>query len=951
MTNEVSLRANTTLAPDSAVMVGVAAASAPASRRAVTSALWRCGLVPLLPPETGDLQPVLSQAAAYIDVLTQLPSARAEQALRLALSRALPTLLFLSVELVQRYQPPCSIISFKALDELSALIVEQLTALSGIDESAAAFSLHSPYTCQVPAQPSPYLAHSHYLARRLIGRAAELEALRLWSASATPVLLLTGEEGIGKSALLWHWLLEERLSMAAQLLMLWDFAESDGGFANFVRHALAYFSGKPLSAVDNMPRPERLSALLQSLAAQPALLVLENAQKLLSAYDSLLPSQSDDLSESSPANAEIDAFLRALPTFKALKSVLIAPTMPSVYRDIPSVQHMALGALSAADAEQLLAHSALFGKPELLTACANALQRHPLSLCLAAENGNAHPDGFNAWWQLHSAKFERAQSLQARLRLLVELATAGLSSDARALLHYLAALGFPVPYRLFLRHALFQLEPVRTAGASRRQQLTDEISARSAQRIALDQSAQRSAVQARLHTILSDLERRNLLRWDRATNRYALHTLVCQAVQATWTREERRAALSAVQRTLEPLSMEVPEALQDESDLRAAVALYAARLSAGNPEQAARFYRERLSKPLLMRLADAHAVMRLLMPFFPNGAQALPELDVIKERAYLGHEMALALRNLNRLAEAQALLGQALLLFIEAHEPAWLCTALINYGSLVEDQRALRIRTFELARRLATVIGDIESRAVANFVLLRSYVEVGQWAAAIEAYEAFSASVARYRTVARQATAERLIAQMLLQQGQDPSGSLNLAWELAVQSNAIAEKRAIHAVWGEVALTLMNRPDAAERFFEEALRMADHEADFAAYYRGGLARAYALQGRREEAQALLAQGVPSLAAAQVHLALGELAAAESAARAAYQEAWSEGAPFSLWWELEQARAVLRELRLPPPDLPPYQPENFPPLPHERALRAYVLHLERGAQAETVQPAT
>jgi hypothetical protein len=316
------------LAPDSTILVGVTAASAPSSRRTVVNALWRCGFLPLLPPETGDLKPSFEAARAYVEVLAHLPSVRAESAIRQALNRQLPTFLFVNADLLQNYQQPCEIIPFRTPDELGTLIVRRLTALLPLLDPSAALNLHAPYTEPIPAQPAPYLAHPHYLTRRLVGRAAELNALRAWLERGAPVLALTGEDGVGKSALVWHWLLEERLNTPDQPIMLWDFAESNGGFANFVRHALAYFGQLPLSAVNELPRPERLSALLRALAERRALLVLENAQLLLQRSDDLLP-----------ANPEILAFLSALPSFAQLKTLLIASALPSVYCDRLDVQH------------------------------------------------------------------------------------------------------------------------------------------------------------------------------------------------------------------------------------------------------------------------------------------------------------------------------------------------------------------------------------------------------------------------------------------------------------------------------------------------------------------------------------------------------------------------------------------------------------------------------------
>lgn len=870
------------------------------------NALWRCGVWPLLPPETNDPGHWLGQAHAYVDVLTHLPNVSVEQAIRQAHSHNIPVLLFANAQLAKSLQQLDEVILYQAPDELGALIVERLSALMPLPDSSAPLSLHSPHTGHIPSLPAPYLAHPHYMARRLIGRTAELSALQVWAESTTPVLLVTGEEGIGKSTLVWHWLLEKQLNAPAQPIMLWDFAESDGGFTNFVRHALAYFSTAPLDAVSKLPRAERLPILLQVLAERSALLVLENTDHLLNVYSGFELPDAINSAETALLSPEIETFLNALPTFNALKTLLISRFVPPRYQSETGVQSLTLSALSKADAQRLLSQLVLHGQTQALEQCITALQHHPLALCLAAESGNAHLNGFNEWWQLHAATLERAQMLSERLKVLVRLVLTETSSHAQALLYNLAAQRFPVPYQMLMQQA---------------------------------------ATQARLHTILSELERRNLLLWDRATNRYALHAVIRRSVQAMWSQEERQAAFEATQRTYELLAAHVPETLQDESDLRATTELYAALVAADKAEAAVALYRERLSKPLLSRLADPQAVLRLLMPFFRQGVQRLPILESAKDEAYIAHEMALVLAALGRMTEARHLLGQTLPLFIEADDPNWLCTALVNYGSLIEDQLALRVRLFELVRKLATVTANIEDRAVANFILLHSYVEIGQWAAASEAYEEFSTSPSHYRTVSRQATAERLVAQMLLDQGQDPSGSLNLAWELAVQSNVTAEKRAIYALWGEAALSLMNRPDAAERFFEETLRMAENNTALIVYYRGGLARAYGLQGRRDEALALLEKGVPPLAAAQVYLTLGEAAWAEPVALEAYRQAWGEGLPFSHWRELEQAKAVLRELRVPLPDLPLYQPENFPKLPHEHAIRAYASSLERG---KTVQ---
>ncbi len=66
--------------------------------------------------------------------------------------------------------------------------------------------------------------------------------------------------------------------------------------------------------------------------------------------------------------------------------------------------------------------------------------------------------------------------------------------------------------------------------------------------------------------------------------------------------------------------------------------------------------------------------------------------------------------------------------------------------------------------------------------------------------------------------------------------------------------------------------------------------------------------------------------AQIERDAGNLAAAVEAATRAYRSAWCDGEPFAYYWGLVAARALLRELGAPEPQLPPFDESKFEPMP-------------------------
>jgi len=66
--------------------------------------------------------------------------------------------------------------------------------------------------------------------------------------------------------------------------------------------------------------------------------------------------------------------------------------------------------------------------------------------------------------------------------------------------------------------------------------------------------------------------------------------------------------------------------------------------------------------------------------------------------------------------------------------------------------------------------------------------------------------------------------------------------------------------------------------------------------------------------------------ARIERDAGHRDAAVAAATDAYRKAWCDGPPYAYHWGLRDAKQLLAELGAPEPDLPPFDPSKYPPMP-------------------------
>jgi hypothetical protein len=205
------------------------------------------------------------------------------------------------------------------------------------------------------------------------------------------------------------------------------------------------------------------------------------------------------------------------------------------------------------------------------------------------------------------------------------------------------------------------------------------------------------------------------------------------------------------------------------------------------------------------------------------------------------------------------------------------------------------------------------------------------------------------RAFYRQGDAEQSFAESQLWQGTLTEHHLTRAAELAARDNNRQTLRAIHRLRGEWRLEQGDWQQASDAF-HEALRMARERRLPDPTAEAGLALAKLNLGRfpdtesaRQEAERLSAQRDPHHRyLAHLWHALGDHPQTRHHALAAYRGAWGQGEPWVFRYELDKSAQLLREMQVPIPDLPPYDPAADPPFPWEAKVRAAIERL-RGEQ--------
>ncbi len=376
----------------------------------------------------------------------------------------------------------------------------------------------------------------------------------------------------------------------------------------------------------------------------------------------------------------------------------------------------------------------------------------------------------------------------------------------------------------------------------------------------------------------------------------------------------------------------------------------------GHYQQAADAYSGDLENALQYNLNAYAETLSLLKPFFPNGWAELPKDVAAMDGSALANSAANALFMCGELAAALAAYGAALRAYLKAED--WTNTTVIlrNISLNLTDQNRLApaLRTDSLALDVATLSESKESVFVGRLSLFADQSRLGQWAEAAATWSLLDLMGRDWdRTVYRPGQAELLYAQFHFWQGSLQEEHLAEAERLAAQGKDRTNIRSLHRLRGDWRLSQGEWALAAASF-QEAVRLArDTRSVIDAASETGLALAKHHLGQlanpREEAERLAQLRHPAhRKLAQLWLALGDTAQAKHHALAAYKRAWADGEPYVHLYELTKTTELLRQMNVPVPDLPPYDPAEDVPFPWEADVRAAIEKLKAEKEAKQRQ---
>ncbi len=872
-------------------------------------------------------------------------------------------------------------LEFKSAEELRGLAVQSLAdckrrieAMEG--NEPAPISFHPPNL--IPTAPAPYIAHPYSLLQtsEVVGRRDELKLLTDWVTTnkiIPPGICLfnvVAIGGMGKSALTWKWFNDIAPNELPHLKgrMWWSFYESDAYFENFVIRALAYTAGMTEAAVRELQPHEREDQLFHLLDQQPFLLVLDGLERILLAYARMdaahlealgaqasLPadSASETLglpvgavesmpSLATPAGKDACApredhrlrqctdlrtgrFLQRLPRVRASRVLVSTRLYPAelqtnTARPLPGCYPLFLNGLTNDDALALwraFIGSERSGTSEQLLPLFNAFGNYPLLVRALAGRVASYrpaPGDYDGWRKDHPDFNPAELDLRNAKTHVLHYALEGLGEAQRQVLHTMAAFRMPTTWDTLRAVLTGKDKPCRDDRA--------------------------------LDDVLTELEDRGLVGWDRHANRYDLHPLVRGVVWGTLGNELQRGVYTSLHAHFAAVPMiDDWEEVSRLEDLTPAIELYFTLIGLGQYDNAFVVFRDRLEDATLYRLSASRQRVELLELLFPDGVEQLPRLRKRENQAYTLNSLALAYKYSGQPNHAVLLHHRAITINSEISRDV---SVGIGLGNLSD------------ALRMAGALCATEASAHRSLIIARARED--RHCEAISLKTLGSTLTARGRTresaLALQRSFRMFVTQFEAQWASLASASLahralwcgewkaartfaDRAWELAYIHKF--EGRVIFAasMQGAAALELgdfvvaeerlhhaLNRARQVNLIEEELptliapaeLRRQQDEPDEAREYLNAVWDA-AARGPyplfHADARNVLAQ---------LERGAGNTKDAIAAATQAYRLAWCDGPPYAYHWGLMAAQKHLEELGAPVPDLPPFDPAKFEPMP-------------------------
>jgi tetratricopeptide (TPR) repeat protein len=843
---------------------------------------------------------------------------------------------------------------FKSPADLRAHVINSLSQLRKPDLA----TFH--YISNIPAPPKAFIAHPYTLLQthRLVGRQPELKLLTDWVTKPDSevyearILSVVAIGGLGKSALTWKWFNDiapqEMMSLAGRIW--WSFYESDATFENFVSRALAYVTGVKLGEVQQIPAPEREAQLLAVLDREQYLVVLDGLERILVAYARMDAAHLiDDDYDSQTANSvtstivlpvgvaqsfmgehllrkttdpRAGAFLRKLSGVRAARILISTRLYPADLQigtgePLPRCSAALLSGLTDDDSLELWQAFGVTGGRDLLLPLFNCVSNHPLWIqVLASEVARYRraPGDFDQWQHDHPDFDPFSLPLVQVKSHVMEFALRGLDDKARQVLHIIAAFRMPARY--------------------------DTLTA------LLIGEGKACINEHELDKVLTELEDRALVGWDKLANRYDLHPIVRGVVWSGLDDGTRRGVYMSLHAHFEALpTIDDYHNVNSLEDLTSAIELYNTLIGLGRFDDAETFFHERIDEATLYRLSASHQRIQLLGLLFPDGLSELPRLSEPDNQASAFNALAHGYHFSGRPRIAAALYQYQIMIRSEMKDYNNLSIGFHSLSYALRSSGAL-YESVSAGRHALNAAREQGNRANEAYALMHLGLTLAARGMVSESdlalRRALQIWVAQDNSQSEGVQNSFLAQQALWLDEFDVALSfINRAWELAHIHNHARDFIRIARLQGEIALRLNDFATADERLhyaLTNARVVNNIEEELTALV--ALAELRRRLGDLKAARELLddvwdvaERGPYSLihadacnVLAQIERNAGNRAMVVEAATRAYKLAWCDGPPFAYHWGLVSARKYLCELYGVEPEMPAFDESQFGPMP-------------------------
>lgn len=847
-------------------------------------------------------------------------------------------------------------------------------------------------------QPPAFYAVPDYIGRfRFVGRQAQLKILSDWAqpTDTSSILLFGAIGGNGKSMLTWEWATKHATAVRTDWAgcFWYSFYEKGAVMQQFCQHALAYMTQQPLMVYEKKSMSELCVELLAQLRARPWLLIIDGLERVLVAYhridaaevpDEEVNRPTDKVLSRDPLNTIRDEdtdLLRALAADMPSKILISSRLIPRAVMSpgglpLPNVKVLELPGLEEMDAEQLLRSCGIQGasvdiRYYLKTYCGN----HPLVIGVLAGLINSpgpHRGDFDAWATDpdYGAKLNLASlDLIQRRNHILRAALDALDMPSRQLLSALALISSAVDYETVAAlnphlppEPKVIEEPTRPESkmlwsltsevrrAKQREQYESDLAKWKAYNLALQTWRESEAVREapkRLVATMQNLEQRGLLYYEAPTRRYDLHPVVRGVAAGSMKKEDTERYGQRVVDYYSSQPHDPYENARTMEDVENGLHLVRTLLKLSHYEQAVAAFRDDLGTALLDNLEAYIEILALLRPLFPSGWDRLPMNVDNSDASYLAGSAAIALYGCREYQQASSVADALLCVQLKSENWGlvhyWLRHLLLNLFH--QHLQAKSFRVMDLSLALANVREENEEISNSRSYLFVTQVTQGYWQDAEVTYRLLNSTGVKHRT------AEMWFLYLQFFQGYLEETQLTDAIVLAEQECRRFDLRELQKLRGMWLLEQGDRMKATASFtraimmaHERRLRDVTSETGLALakHYLGELTGGDA----HEEAERLSQLPHPShYYLAMLWRNLDDLARAKMHALEAYKLAWADGEPYVNRYLLTKSIELLKQMSVPVPVLPPYDPEKDEPFPWEADIREAIEKLRAKKEAK------